>query len=64
MLNVEKSIWVQLLDGLHGVVFQLVHEIQLNQLLLNHYGLVVDDVGEQPQGLLAQVDVVRSEKSH
>ena len=41
-----------------SVGLQLVHQVEVHELLLDRDALVVDDVGEQPEGLPAQVEIV------
>ena len=55
---------VQFLHCLESVVLQLVHQVQLDNLLLDGDTLAVDDVGKQPQGLLAEVVVVGAQEGH
>ena len=40
------------------VSLQLVHQVEVDELLLDGDALVVDDVGEQPEGLPAEMEIV------
>ena len=61
--ELSQGIGIKPPHSMHRVGLQLVHQVEIDELLLDSHTLVIYDISKEPEGLPAEMQIVGGEES-